>query len=204
MTLFSIYVSVHWLYRVYRCLYMFQPRSSCFIPWTCKTKVIQSISLRHAVRTRLYRLHEALYHASVQESAVLYMQCTYAYIHPKDACGRWSAFRGRFPQNAYSSVCQRLYMLKPCTVMSVHEKGKMPQESWPPATGILRVYIRVCTLHIQNRQFLYTSMVQRFMKVVQAGTGEFIVKNTLVVVRYCMYMYIHHIYMYIPCMYMYI
>ncbi len=69
------------------------------------------------------------------------------------------------------------------------------------------VYIHVRTLHIQNRQFLYTSMVQRFMKVVQAGTGEFIVENTLVEVvelRYCMYMFIHHIYMYVLCMYMYI
>ncbi len=74
----------------------------------------------------------------------------------------------------------------------------------PPATGILRVYIRLCRLHIQNHQFLYTSMVQRFMKVVQAGTGEFVVENTLVELGYCMNMYIHHIYIYIPRMYMYI
>ncbi len=47
-------------------------------------------------------------------------------------------------------------------------------------------------------------MAQSFMKVVPEGTGEFVVENILVVLRYCMYMYIHHIYMYIPCMYMYI
>ena len=47
-------------------------------------------------------------------------------------------------------------------------------------------------------------MVQRFMKVVQAGTGELVVENTLVELRYCMYMYIPHIYMYVLCMYMYI
>jgi hypothetical protein len=159
MTLFSIYVSVHWLYRVYKCLYMVQPCSSCFIPWTCKTKVIQSISLRHADCTRLYRLHEALYHASVQESAVLYMQCTYAYIHPKNACGRWSAFLWHFLKNAYRRVCQRLYMLKPCTVMSVHEKGKMPQESWPPVIGIPRVYIIGPSEPMQNDQRCFFSNI---------------------------------------------
>ncbi len=106
--LFYICVSVRWLYRVFYLVHSvpYHEHAKPFSDW--------SISLRHAIRTCLYSLHEVLYrdYASVQESAVLYMQCSYAYIHPKNACGRWSPFVWHFVKNAYIRVCQRLYMLK--------------------------------------------------------------------------------------------
>ncbi len=77
----------------------------------------------------LNSLHTMLYYASVQESAALYMQDSYRYALPKNGSGRWSAFLGNFFKNVYIRVCQLLYMVKPCTVTSVHENGKMEQES---------------------------------------------------------------------------
>ncbi len=44
------------------------------------------------------------YNASVQESAFLYIPCSYRYIHPKNGSGRWSAFLGHFCKNVSGSV----------------------------------------------------------------------------------------------------
>ena len=46
----------------------------------------------------------------------------------------------------------------------------MLQESYHPATTILRGYIPVWTLHVQNAQFLYTSIVWRWY---MRGTGDY-------------------------------
>jgi hypothetical protein len=77
----------------------------------------------------LNSLHAMLYYASVQESALLYMQDSYRSVLPKNGSGRWSAFLWHFSKNVYIRVCQLLYMVKPGTAMAVHENGKMPQES---------------------------------------------------------------------------
>ena len=44
------------------------------------------------LQTRLYHLHDPTYNASVQESALLYMQGSYRDVLSKNGCGRWSAF----------------------------------------------------------------------------------------------------------------
>ena len=60
--------------------------------------------------------------AIVQEIAILYMQCSYP-LRTAVAGGL------HLLKNEYIRVCQRLYMVKQCTVMSVHENMKMLQES---------------------------------------------------------------------------
>ncbi len=71
--------------------------------------------------------------------SLLYMQGSYRSVPPKNGSGRWSAFLWHFFKNKYIRVCQRLYMVLPCTVTSVHEKGKMPQ-------NCLNIYIHVCIM----------------------------------------------------------
>ena len=57
---------------------------------------------------------------------------TSTYLLIQDSCGNSSKTR--------TCVCQRLYIVKLCILMSVLENMAMLQESWPPATTILRVY----------------------------------------------------------------
>jgi hypothetical protein len=104
-----------------------------------------------------------LYYASVQESALLYMQDSYRSVLPKNGSGRWSAFLWHFFKTMYIFVCQLLYMVKPCTVTSVHETGKMVKGStgehavantvvvyaynmWYPCT----VYVHVYTQYVHK------------------------------------------------------
>ena len=60
------------------------------------------------LQTCLYRLQEAIYNAIVQESAFLYIPCSYTYIHSKNGSGMWSAFLGHFCKNVSGSVWQHL------------------------------------------------------------------------------------------------
>ena len=80
--------------------------------------------------------------AYVQESAIWYIHCLEAYIHAKNHRGRWSAFLWLFSQKTFKHVCQLLYRVERCWAMYEHAKDKKSQESWPPATVILSVYIR--------------------------------------------------------------
>ncbi len=95
------------------------------------TAYIQCCTMLVVQHDVLNSLHTMLYYASVQESAALYMQDSYRSVLPKNGSGRWSAFKflWHFFKNVYIRVCQLLYMVNPCTVTSVHENGKMPQES---------------------------------------------------------------------------
>ncbi len=87
------------------------------------------------VSPALATMDEELYHASVQESAVLYMQCTYADINPKNACGMWSAFLCHFFKTRtypYVSICTWLSHVQCClytvTKAKCHRKAEhMPQ-----------------------------------------------------------------------------
>ncbi len=135
------------------CLYMsyirYIPACTWFIhfhpvSYLEKTKPFsaQSISLRHAIRTRLNSLHTMLYYASVQESAF----CTcrvHTGLYPLRmalAGGQLSyGISSKTRTYAFVTNCQRLYMVSPCTVTSVHEKGKMPQ-------NCLNMYIHVCIM----------------------------------------------------------
>ncbi len=70
-------------YIIYTCTYIVH---TCrYSVYTCTYNTF--VPLRHFPLLSLYSLHEVLCHASVQESAVLYMQCSHAYIHLKNACG---------------------------------------------------------------------------------------------------------------------
>ena len=71
-----------------------------------------------------------------------------------------------------------LNMVEQCISMYVHENMKMPQESWPPATAILRGYEPCMTVHVQNGKFLYYSIVDTYYK---GCTGVYNVVYTLVV-----------------------
>jgi hypothetical protein len=87
--------------------------------------------------------------------------------------------------------------------MSVHEKAKMLQESWPPALTILRRYIPVWNQYIQRVIFLYDSTVHTHYKGSTDGhTWKWytqIISSTYV---QRMYMYIHRMNVYMQCMYM--
>ena len=62
--------------------------------------------------------------------------------------------------------------------MSVLENMKKLQESWLPATTILRLYVVLWTLHVQSGKFLYYSIVDTYYK---GGTGAYALVYTLVV-----------------------
>jgi len=113
-------------------------------------------------------------------------------------------FRGR----------QLLYMVKPCTAADVRENAKMLQESWPPATAILREYIPVWTTYVPNCLFLYTSIVcwaikavQAILKAVWAFEGSYSRKYCMDVCL-CTYMFrpciyrVHTLYRHVHTMYM--
>ncbi len=76
----TLYMHAHTLYRHVHSLYM-------------GTTYFMHVPLSYIpLRIRLFHLHHPTYNASVQESALLYMQGSYRDVLPKNGCGRWSAF----------------------------------------------------------------------------------------------------------------
>jgi hypothetical protein len=99
-------------------------------------------------------------YAIIQESRIVYKQGYTLYIPPKNVLARWSAFLWHLFKNEYIHVCQHLYIDIQCTMMSVHEKEKILQESWlgPPGQAILRGYIQGKSLFVHNGWFLHNSI----------------------------------------------
>ncbi len=77
----------------------------------------------------LYSLHEVLYYASVQESALLYMQGSYRSVLPKNGSGRWSAFLWHFAIFVYRRHCTWFHHVQQLTYVYVQVLEEMPQES---------------------------------------------------------------------------
>ena len=77
----------------------------------------------------LYSLHEVLYYASVQESAILYMQGSYRSVLPKNGSGRWSAFLWHFAIFVYRRHCTWFGHVQQLTYAHVHVFEEMLQES---------------------------------------------------------------------------
>jgi hypothetical protein len=76
----------------------------------------------------LYSLHEVLYYASVQESALMYMQGSYRSVLPKNGSGRWSAFLWHFAIFVYRRHCTWVHHVQQLTYAYVHVFEEMPQE----------------------------------------------------------------------------
>ncbi len=74
----------------------------------------------------------------------------------------------------YRHCCRRLNHEQQLTFayVRVFEEMLPWQESWPPATALLREYIPFWTIHVPNCLFLYNSIVCRAMKTV-TSTDEF-------------------------------
>ncbi len=92
--------------------------------------------------------------------------------------------------------------------MSVQEKVRMLQESWPPGQAILWGYILGIALYVHNGWFLYYSIVHTYVK---GCTGKYAVLHiqywynrymNTICGTHVQYMYIHHMYIYMQCTYM--
>ncbi len=114
------------------------------------TTYFMHVPLSHIpLLTRLYHLHDPTYNASVQESALLYMQGSYRDVLPKNGCGRWSAFLEHFYFFVYRHHCTWLNHVQPLTYAYVRVFEEILQESWPP-TAILYVRVHTCSDHVYS------------------------------------------------------
>ena len=83
--------------------------------------------------------------AMVQDSPILYRQCSYRDIHAKNGYARWGHVQ------CHDMYIHGTYAYVQCTDTYIHENVKMLQESYPPDEAILSMYIPVLTLYVQNQ-----------------------------------------------------
>jgi hypothetical protein len=91
----------------------------------------------------------------------------------------------------YRHCCTWLNHVQQLTYAYVRVFEEMLQESWPPATAILREYIPVWTMYVPNCLFLYTSIVCWAMKAVQAILKAVWRQLFKKILYGCMFVYIH-------------
>ncbi len=159
-----MYVFVHSMYSIHaclssfisvhpvECLYMIHLGSSWFTCFCWK----HSLEVCHLYLPELgCTSFKEIYGTGISH------QGSYRYVPLRMAVagGQLScSISSNFFKNTYICVCQRLYMFNHVQ-WCLHTKEAKCQVSCPPATAILREYIPVWTLHIQNNPFLYTSIV---------------------------------------------
>jgi hypothetical protein len=191
-----LYLSYTWYISVCTWFIRVHPASVSYLE-NAKPFSAQSISQRHAICSGLNRQHTMLYYSSVQESAILYMQGSYRSVLPENGSGMWSAFLWHFFKTrtyAYVSVCTCLNHVQLWLYTKKAKCHKKADHMPKPFSGSTDLY-EPCIYRIADSCTLawYSASWRRYKR-----------ENTLVELRYYMYMYIHHIYMYVPNIYMYI